>query len=156
MALFAGRLLIVAAMIVSTASGLARAEDPKSLPPVTIEAPPSSPLLPNPSSSGASATPTITGSGSRQAGIGAKEYERCVDVTIGDDTSFGCINEQLRRKVDEVNPVLNAPPIDARSSDLKVGAVNVPAVQQQYGRNFGRSVVPFRPTTSSSPVRGRP
>jgi hypothetical protein len=36
------------------------------------------------------------------------------------------------------------PPIDARSSDTKLGIVNIPAVQQQYGSNFGRSVVPFR------------
>lgn len=57
------------------------------------------------------------------------------------------LNKQLRRKVDETNPSLNIPPIDARSSDLKTGVVNMPAVQQQYGKNFGRSVIPFRPAT---------
>ncbi|NPV19252.1 hypothetical protein HL668_00030 [Bradyrhizobium sp. 81013] len=56
------------------------------------------------------------------------------------------MNVKLRRKVDTVNPSINQAPIDARSSDLKVGTVNVPAVQQQYGSNFGRSVVPLRPT----------
>ncbi len=71
--------------------------------------------------------------------------DRCVDVKIGDDHSLGCLNEQLKRKVDEVNPVLNLPPLDARSQDLKVGTVNVPAVQQQYGQNFGHSVIPYRP-----------
>lgn len=59
------------------------------------------------------------------------------------------LNRQLQRKVDETNPSLNMPPIDARSSDLKTGVVNMPAVQQQYGKNFGRSVIPFRP---SAPV----
>ncbi|WP_407112967.1 hypothetical protein [Bradyrhizobium sp. LMG 9283] len=34
---------------------------------------------------------------------------------------------------------------DARSPDAKVGVVNIPGVQQQYGRNFGVSVAPFRP-----------
>ena len=77
-------------------------------------------------------------------------------MTIGDETSFGCINERLKRKVDEINPVFIAPPIDSRSTDLKVGTVNVPAVQQQYGRNFGRSVVPYRPTTIYSPGLGHP
>lgn len=55
------------------------------------------------------------------------------------------LNKQLRRKVDETNPSVNMPPIDARSSDLKTGVVNIPAVQQQYGKNFGRSVIPYRP-----------
>lgn len=72
-------------------------------------------------------------------------HERCADVATGNDRSLGCLNQTLKRKVDEVNPVLNIPPIDAKSSDLKVGTVNVPAVQQQYGQNFGHSVIPFRP-----------
>ena len=61
------------------------------------------------------------------------------------DRSLGCLNDQLKAKVDEVNPTLATPPIDAKSSDLKVGTVNVPGVQQQYGKNFGKSVVPYRP-----------
>ncbi|WP_245286398.1 hypothetical protein [Bradyrhizobium sp. ARR65] len=79
-------------------------------------------------------------------GPAAEKFERCVDVVIGSEKSFGCMNEKLKRQVDRVNPpVLNVPPIDARSSDLKVGTVNVPAVQQQYGRNFGVSAFPYRP-----------
>lgn len=71
-------------------------------------------------------------------------FERCVDVEIGGARSYGCLNETLRRDVDKVSPSLNLPPIDARSSDTKLGIVNIPAVAQQYGSNFGRSVVPFR------------
>ena len=63
----------------------------------------------------------------------------------GEEHSIGCLNQQLRRKVDQVNPSLTAPPLDAKSPDLKVGVVNIPGVQQQYGQNFGKSVVPFRP-----------
>jgi hypothetical protein len=55
------------------------------------------------------------------------------------------LNQQLKRKVDETNPIGNNPPLDARSPDTKTGVVNIPAVQQQYGKNFGHSVVPFRP-----------
>ena len=69
-------------------------------------------------------------------------HQHCVDKN---DRSLGCLNDQLKAKVDEVNPTLTTPPIDAKSSDLKVGTVNVPGVQQQYGKNFGKSVIPYRP-----------
>jgi hypothetical protein len=72
-------------------------------------------------------------------------FERCVDVQIGSDGAFGCLNQKLRREVDKVNPSLNPAPIDARSSDIRVGNVNETAVRQQYGSNYGRSVIPFRP-----------
>lgn len=71
--------------------------------------------------------------------------QRCVDVQIGGDRSFGCLNEKLRREVDKVNPTLNLPPIDARSSDVRVGNANEAAIRQQYGSNYGRSVIPYRP-----------
>lgn len=63
------------------------------------------------------------------------------------------LNKQLQRKVDETNPSLNLPPVDARSQDLKTGIVNIPALQQQYGKNFGRSVIPYRP---AAPVYSAP
>ncbi|WP_291693409.1 hypothetical protein [Bradyrhizobium sp.] len=73
-------------------------------------------------------------------------HEKCSDKPTGNEHSLGCLNEQMRHQVDTVNPpALNVPPIDAKSSDLKVGTVNIPGVQQQYGKNFGHSVVPFRP-----------
>lgn len=71
--------------------------------------------------------------------------QRCVDVQIGGDSAFGCLNERLRREVDKVNPTLNVPPIDARSSDVKVGNANEATVRQQLGSNYGRSITPFRP-----------
>lgn len=71
--------------------------------------------------------------------------QRCVDVQIGGDSAFGCLNQKLRREVDKVNPTLNLPPIDARSSDVRVGNANEAAVRQQYGSNYGRSAAPFRP-----------
>jgi hypothetical protein len=71
-------------------------------------------------------------------------HTRC-GTANGGDQSFGCLNETLKKQVDQINPVLNAPPIDAKSQDLKVGTVNIPAVQQQYGQNFGHSVIPYRP-----------
>lgn len=72
-------------------------------------------------------------------------HQSCVEVEIGGSKAFNCLNEKLKQQVDRVNPSLNTPPIDARSPDIRVGVVNIPAVQQQYGKNFGVSVVPFRP-----------
>jgi hypothetical protein len=68
----------------------------------------------------------------------------CVDVQIGADRSFDCLNRLLRRDAKKTQPHLPAPPIDAGSSDLKTGVVNIPAIRQQYGRNFGVSVTPYR------------
>lgn len=83
--------------------------------------------------------------------------ESCVDVQIGSEHAFNCLNEKLKQEADEVNPVLNIAPIDAGSPDTRVGTVNVPAVRQQYGRNFGISVVPYRPPPLDfgGPLRGR-
>jgi T5SS/PEP-CTERM-associated repeat protein len=67
--------------------------------------------------------------------------EHCAD----EDHSLGCINQRLGKTVEQVNPSLNLPPLDASSQDIKVGVVNVPGVQQQYGKNFGHSVIPYRP-----------
>jgi hypothetical protein len=80
------------------------------------------------------------------AGREGGRFERCVDVVIGSETSFGCLNERLKHQVNRVNPaVTNTPPLDAKSQDVTVGVVNVPAVQQQFGKNFGVSAFPFRP-----------
>jgi hypothetical protein len=71
--------------------------------------------------------------------------DSCVEVEIGSSRANNCINQKLKREVDRVNPSMNVPPISAASPDLKTGVVNIPGVQQQYGKNFGNSVVPYRP-----------
>lgn len=81
-------------------------------------------------------------------GTPAPKLERCIEVEIGGDRELGCLNHQLKREVERVNPSLNLPPLDARSPDVRVGNVNEAAVRQQYGSNYGRSVYPFRPPGS--------
>lgn len=84
--------------------------------------------------------------------------DRCGDAAARGGQSFGCLNARLKKQVDQVNPpVTNTPPIDAKSQDLKVGVVNIPAVQQQYGRNFGVSAFPYRPPAPvyTSPIGRR-
>jgi hypothetical protein len=78
-------------------------------------------------------------------GGGVGKADKCAEAETGSTRSMDCLNQKLRREVDRVNPVMNLPPIDARSPDTKVGIVNIPGVQQQYGRNFGVSAVPYRP-----------
>ena len=117
---------------------------------------PSAPIIiGGPSSAQADRAPAAGAAANAEA---KDKFERCVDVVIGNEKSYGCMNEKLKRQVEGVNPpITNTPPIDARSQDLKVGVVNVPAVQQQYGKNFGVSAVPYRPPPPvyAPPVGGR-
>lgn len=90
------------------------------------------------------------GAGTREIIIGGQpaqppRFERCIEVQIGGDRGFGCLNEQLKREVDRVNPSTAVAPIDARSSDIRVGTFNEAGVRQQYGSSFGHSAYPFRP-----------
>jgi hypothetical protein len=130
----AGILVITTSMLVVMP---AYAEDGKDLPPASV-------LQASPQNA---AAPNVAGApdGKKGAPPDGTVQERCVDVTAGGERSFGCVNEQLKRKVDSVNPTLNIAPIDARSPDTKTGVVNIPGVTQQYGKNFGKSAVPFRP-----------
>ena len=82
-------------------------------------------------------------------------FERCVDVQIGNEGAFGCLNQKLRREVDKVSPSLNLPPVDTRSPDVRVGNVNEAAVRQQYGSNYGRSAIPYRPPSFPTNVLPR-
>lgn len=86
--------------------------------------------------------PEIVVGGARSSSVAS---DRCVEVEIGSSRALDCLNQKLKQQVDRVNPSMNIAPIDAKSQDIKVGIVNMPGVQQQYGRNFGVSVVPYRP-----------
>ncbi len=67
--------------------------------------------------------------------------------------TYDCLNEKLKKDSGQIAP-LPIPPIDAKSPDIKKGIVNVPAVRQQYGPNFGKSVVPYRPELPQyAPIR---
>jgi hypothetical protein len=131
-------ILAIATSIVAAVTPAHAEEQHMVLPEITvIGTPPKNPAPPDTSHPGAGPAST--------AGPSNAGHTRCGTGGPGGDQSFGCLNETLKKKVDQVNPVLNAPPIDAKSQDLKVGTVNIPAVQQQYGQNFGHSVIPYRP-----------
>lgn len=130
--------LILAIAMAGLSAAQAQAQTPQPqhtpLPEIIVGSPPPAVNLNRDSSGGGAGRAAARGSGGAPG-------ERC-----GDAASLGCINERLKKQVDQVNPpVTNTPPIDAKSQDLKVGVVNIPAVQQQYGRNFGVSAIPYRP-----------
>lgn len=113
---------VLLAMVMVAAAG---AQEPIQLPELTVS-PPSQPRAKGGNNQG-----NGSGTGADDKGGDAKALDR--------------LNRELKRKVDEVNPTINSPPLDARSPDTKIGIINIPGVQQQYGKNFGNSVVPYRP-----------
>lgn len=121
------RAIAAGALLAAVLATMARAGDPAPLPPVTVSPPPplppKSPVVNNPD---------------KGAGGAANDNP-------SDGKALERLNQELRRKVDEVYPGNNTPPLDARSPDTKIGVVNIPGVQEQYGQNFGRSAVPYRP-----------
>jgi hypothetical protein len=74
-----------------------------------------------------------------------QSHESCVEVEIGGERSFGCLNQRMKRDADRTVPVPNIAPLDAHSPDTRLGIVNIPAVKQQLGTNFGISAFPQRP-----------
>jgi hypothetical protein len=83
--------------------------------------------------------------------------EVCVDVEIGGKRTpdLDCLSRKLKRQADRAAPLLPAPSVDATSPPERVGGFNETAVGQQYGKNFGKSAQPFRPTPppASPPLR---
>jgi hypothetical protein len=82
--------------------------------------------------------------------------ESCVEVEIGGAKALDCINRKLKREADRVTALKNIPPADAKTQDIHLGIVNVPAVKQQYGPNFGNSSCPSVPREPSRRRSVRP
>jgi len=77
----------------------------------------------------------------------ASAQNACVEVEIGDDkaSGFGCLNQTLEEKVQSIRPPENIPPLGNTSPTVRLGGFNQTALRQQYGPNFGKSAVPYRP-----------
>lgn len=126
------RVLATGVFLLAVAGAAAAEDQTTSLPPVTVLAPP--PAVAQP--------PAAEGTGARAGRAG-----RCTGAESGSTPSFDCLNQKFKQQVDQINSNQTVPtaPLDARSPDIKIGVVNTPAVAQQYGKNFGVSVVPYRP-----------
>lgn len=77
--------------------------------------------------------------------------ETCVEVEIGGEKAptLDCLNQQLKREVERVQPTGNIPPLGAASPAPALGEFNETAMSEQYGPNWGKSAIPWRPTPPS-------
>jgi hypothetical protein len=80
----------------------------------------------------------------------ALAQETCVEVEIGGEKTpnLSCLNQHLQRQVESVRATGNIAPLDATSPSVKLGGYNETALRQQYGPNYGKSVIPWRPTNT--------
>jgi hypothetical protein len=79
----------------------------------------------------------------------------CVDVQIGTDRYYSCLNRQWARMVPPTRFSSSADaPYSATSPAPQVGTFNQAATAERLGSNFGKSVVPQRPPPAvfSSPL----
>ncbi len=80
----------------------------------------------------------------------------CVDVQIGAEAYYSCLNEQLKRFVADHRAGTEPLIVSAGAPAPAVGMFNQTATHQQMGDNFGRSAFPQRPppTVFSNPLIG--
>jgi hypothetical protein len=99
------------------------------------------------------AVPT-SGSGSTAPLSGGGQT--CVQVHIQGQkpNPYDCLNQQLQSQVQGNNQSSPSLPLGANSPSNEVGTFNEQGLKEQYGQNFGKSVVPYRPPAPifSSPV----
>ncbi len=73
--------------------------------------------------------------------------QTCVQVQVAGQkpSVLNCLNQQLQQDVQDANPATPALPLSANSPSNQVGTFNEQGVSEQYGQNFGKSVMPYRP-----------
>ena len=96
---------------------------------------------------------TLPGSsGQSAAGNGGT----CVQVQIqGQKPSpFSCLNQQLQQQAQGAQGTPGVPPVTSSSPSNQVGTFTRQGLSEQYGKNFGKSVSPYRPPapTYSNPL----
>jgi hypothetical protein len=77
----------------------------------------------------------------------------CTDVQVGSAQSYDCINAQLGNVANAQPRPSSATdaPISASSPGYETGTFNQAATANRLGQNFGKSVVPYRPTQNIPP-----
>jgi hypothetical protein len=73
--------------------------------------------------------------------------QACVQVQVAGQkpSPFNCLNQQLQQDVQGTGATQPHLPLVATSPSNQVGTFNEQGVAEQYGQNFGKSVVPYRP-----------
>ena len=82
----------------------------------------------------------------------------CTDVEVGSARSYDCINAQLGNLAHSTQRFSSSTdaPVSANSLSNVVGTFNQSATANRLGRNFGKSVTPYRPAYTPPPVLGTP
>jgi len=102
---------------------------------------------------GQSEAQTLPQPGAAQGGVvlngePASVAKTCVQVEIAGQTAsaFDCLNQQLQdQALAASGQNVPAAPLGAGSAPNTVGLFNPFGVAEQYGKNFGVSVIPYRP-----------
>jgi hypothetical protein len=81
------------------------------------------------------------------AGQAQPQSQTCVQVKVNGESpsAYNCLNQQLQQEVlgtGAANPKL---PLTANAAPNQVGTFNEQSVREQYGQNFGKSAIPYRP-----------
>ncbi len=72
-------------------------------------------------------------------------HTTCVDVKIGDEQFYNCLNERLRRLTEQPRFSSTDTTLNAFSPAPQVGTFNEAATSERLGSAFGHSVIPQRP-----------
>ncbi len=78
----------------------------------------------------------------------APAAKTCVQVQIAGQkpSAYNCLNQQLQRQAESAQGSgVPAAPLGAGSPSNAVGTFNEQGLKEQYGQNFGKSVIPYRP-----------
>jgi hypothetical protein len=72
--------------------------------------------------------------------------QTCVQVTLNNQPGppYNCLNQQLQQLAESARPQPTLP-LSATSPSNATGTFNETGVAEQYGKNFGHSVIPYRP-----------
>jgi hypothetical protein len=75
----------------------------------------------------------------------AQTKQSCVDVKIGMEQYYSCLNRQLQSGIGQHRFTSRDAPYSAASPDPEVGSFNEAATRERLGNAFGHSVIPQRP-----------
>ncbi len=72
--------------------------------------------------------------------------QTCVQISLNSQTGppYNCLNQQLQQLAESARPQPTLP-LSASSPSNATGTFNESSVAEQYGKNFGHSVIPYRP-----------
>ena len=92
---------------------------------------------------------TTSGTAPDSINLPGSSGQTCVQVKVQGETPspFNCLNQELQQEVEGSSAAQPNIPLSATSPSNAIGTFNEQGVAEQYGQNFGKSVIPYRPPT---------